>query len=115
MKNFFFGFVILTTLLTSCEEEDLSLATTMVYAQTQCADPWDTQTVLPWIDENDVLVRLELYLANEGVDLLTEPQMFGNGEIAVCLACSCPSGFSFEIQVNESDISTLEAMGWQKN
>lgn len=88
---------------------DGELMTTYTYAQTQCADPWQTS-------QNDETTgrNVRQYLESKYVEVgWVRIERTSDG--ATCLACSCPSGKTIFVGApkDENTRKALEKLGFK--
>ncbi len=86
--------------LAGCAKEELATdkTITLAYAQTQCADPWGYGT------DDVVISKLRQYIDSAGLSgPLLSISIKQVNDMAVCLACTCPTGKVFFVSVLASD------------
>ena len=112
MKRLIPFFVLMTTLLFSCKQEDLDATVWMQYDQTSCADPWTMTPTASHFELTD-LELLQLYLATEDVEAL-ELRLVEGGIAEACEACFCKTGLIFEVKIEPADVSQMENLGFSR-
>jgi hypothetical protein len=93
-----FFLVVLITAFT-CNKKDLGedQYTTFYYKQTQCADPWKTDS-----NDSGTLVNVSNYLTAQGL-YVGSIQIKADDIAAVCLACQCKTGKTIYVSTLNSD------------
>lgn len=93
-------------LFTACKKDCNTV--TMIYEQTQCADPWGYGPT-----DQETKNKLEFFLDTIGVDYSgLSFERINPGQ--VCNACFCISGRLFTLKTSESFVETLIKKGFKR-
>jgi hypothetical protein len=78
----------------------------MVRAQTQCADPWGYGS-----NSDQTIAKLTAYLSKKNITV-SKPDLLRTGAASTCLACTCGTGFTFDIFTEPRYIDSLKNEGF---
>ncbi len=100
--------IIAAAFILACNKVEIS-EKTYARAQTQCADNWangdtDAKTIQNMVD----------YLRSKGIEVSNARLKKSSSDLVVCLACSCTTGKSFFIDLEQGSVSDLEKEGFRK-
>jgi len=98
--------LVLLAFFSSCEKEDMEKTWVSIPA-TQCANAWDNLG-LGSTESNvtEYLKRFDIPI----YDFKTEVWSYG----PFCAACDCPSGIIIYVLIQNSDIESIESLGFRK-
>ncbi len=111
MKKFFYGVAFtLNLILASCDEPVNEPGVKMEFAETQCANPWQT---LP--GSANYLFSVHEYLTENGLDVysITIEKAHDYNQPR-CEACTCSSGRKIVIRVPETKVKAAEDIGFYR-
>ena len=91
-------------LFSNCTENDTTTNNWFFFMETQCENPWGVGQESP---DADVIVSIESYLGDLGVNVLETTIEDNFGPVISCAACECPSGRGIHIKANSSYESIL--------
>lgn len=94
--------------LVSCTKNNEDVNSCFTISERQCAsDPYQLYSKPTDTDrKNAIKEYLQVHGINN-VGIVINPPYTG----AVCLACSCPSGISYTLQIASSDTTKLKSLG----
>jgi len=102
-KWFFFGLI-----LAACSKNNEDVNTCFILTERQCAsDPYQAYSKPTDADKKNAINK---YLEVNGI-LNTGITLNAPFTGAVCLACSCPSGISYTLELAASDTAKLKTLG----
>ena len=112
MKSVFFllmAFLICNSLF-QCSNEGNADFVCFEYDQRACdRDQW-AESVPSSDSQSEQELKMEAYLEMEGMDI-KEVSVVSDFHDSICYACyTCPTGDHFYIQINEDDVTKLDAM-----
>jgi len=82
---------------------------TLIYNQTQCADPWETSS---GNTDEEIIDSIESYFdIKYGLDIEVL-NISDSNNVAACFACTCPSGRVITACVDEQFSDELETEGF---
>ena len=111
MKKFFYGVAFtLTLILASCDEPVEEPGVRMEFAETQCANPWQT---LP--GSANYLFSVHQYLTENGLDVYSiAVEKTHDYNQPRCEACTCSSGRRIVIRISKTDVESAEEIGFYR-
>lgn len=102
-------FAILSLLFFNCDDENAVIEKSYLYAETQCADPWQ-----PITDNITFEMAVQQYLEDLQVLVLDVEVIDSIGPPEACLACSCLSGRGIRVKSTEESESILLNEGFEE-
>lgn len=76
------------------------------YDQTQCADKWG-----PYKNNEDLKNVITTYFDEKGIKVY-DIEIFSNGTVDSCLACSCKTGKRIKLKVKSRDLKAIKDEGF---
>ncbi|MRG48243.1 hypothetical protein GFS24_24195 [Chitinophaga sp. SYP-B3965] len=107
MKHAYIILICLMVAGVACKKRRTDPANELHYKETQCANPWDHQTVAP---ESDTLKIKNWLLENDITALRITITDYLN--VATCKACTCPSTRIVQVSFNNGDLNKAKALGF---
>ncbi|WP_181304939.1 hypothetical protein [Rufibacter sp. XAAS-G3-1] len=108
----FFSFSACQIIDSEAAEEEVPLtgAQWLAYSEIQCGgNPWGYCNTNP-----DTEVCVKKYVQDQGFTVLEMAMAPAPAGLIVCEACHCPSGRTFNVRVQEQDVTKLLAVGFKK-
>lgn len=106
MKRILLLAITIFLFFTNCTEKSYSW---YVFAETQCANPWGTNT---GDAEADVIAAVTSYLDDLCVDVSETTIESAVGQGLTCQACTCPSGRGIRVKADADDEAILLSEGF---
>lgn len=108
MKKYILLTLIGIAFLSCSNDDDANKDFSVLYNQTYCADPWG------YAENSDALRDLiNNYFKAENIEI-SNLKIDSKGTPEVCNACSCLSGKRFIVKVDQQDLDSIKAHGFQE-
>ncbi len=103
-----YKWILLGLILTACVKNNDNLNTCFILTERQCAsDPYQAYSTTGDADKKNAIKKFLEVNGIQNANITLNAPFTG----AVCLACSCPSGISYTLELAASDTVKLKSIG----